>query len=91
MSEESTKLPGATNVRRASRGALQVAGGAIPLVGGFLSAVAGAWSERDQEKVNRFFEHWVRMIEDEIREKEKNCRRSYCTARLARRKNQQTT
>jgi hypothetical protein len=71
MSEESTKLPGATNAGRASRGALQVAGGAIPLVGGFLSAVAGAWSERDQEKVNRFFEHWMRMIEDEIREKEK--------------------
>jgi hypothetical protein len=36
---------------KAIRGALQVASGAVPLVGGFLSAIAGAWSEREQEKV----------------------------------------
>lgn len=53
-----------------ARGALQVASGAVPLVGGILSALAGAWSEREQAKVNRFFEQWVRMLEDEIREKE---------------------
>jgi hypothetical protein len=52
------------------RGALQVAAGAVPVVGGILSALAGAWSEREQAKVNRFFEQWVRMLEDEIREKE---------------------
>ena len=52
------------------RGALQVASGAIPLVGGILSALAGAWSEREQAKVNKFFDQWVRMLEDEIREKE---------------------
>lgn len=52
------------------RGALQVASGAVPLVGGILSALAGAWSEREQAKVNRFFEQWVRMLEDKIREKE---------------------
>ena len=52
------------------RGALQVASGAVPLFGGILSALAGAWSEHEQAKVNRFFEQWVRMLEDEIREKE---------------------
>ncbi len=42
-------------VAKISRGALQIAGGAIPFSGGVLSAVAGAWSEGEQEKVNRFF------------------------------------
>jgi hypothetical protein len=52
------------------RGALQVASGAVPFVGGIFSAIAGAWSEREQAKVNRFFEQWVRMLQDELREKE---------------------
>ncbi len=52
------------------RGALQVASGVVPVVGGILSAIAGAWSEKEQAKVNRFFEQWVRMLEEEIREKE---------------------
>ena len=56
--------------RKAGRGALQVVGGAVPFVGGLFSAVAGAWSEAEQEKVNRFFQHWVRMLEDELKEKE---------------------
>ena len=55
---------------KVARGALQVASGVIPVVGGILSALAGAWSEREQAKVNKFFEQWVRMLEDEIREKE---------------------
>lgn len=55
---------------KAARGALQVAGGAVPFVGGIFSAIAGAWSEHEQEKVNRFFEQWVRMLRDELREKE---------------------
>ncbi len=55
---------------KAIRGALQVAGGAVPVVGGLLSAIAGAWSEREQAKVNKFFVQWVRMLEEEIREKE---------------------
>jgi hypothetical protein len=58
------------SAKKVARGALQVVGGAVPLVGGLLSALAGAWSEREQAKVNRFFEQWVRMLEDEIREKE---------------------
>ena len=52
------------------RGALQIVGGAVPLVGGILSAMSGAWSEHEQAKVNQFFEQWVRMLEEEIHEKE---------------------
>jgi hypothetical protein len=63
-------LPEEGNTAKAMRGALQVAGGAVPYVGGVLSAIVGAWSEREQAKVNRFFEQWVKMLEDEIREKE---------------------
>ena len=62
-------LPMAGAGRKISRGALQLIGGAIPGVGGVLSAIAGAWSEQEQEQVNRFFEHWVRMLQDEIKEK----------------------
>jgi len=57
-------------VAKISRGALQIAGGAIPFAGGVLSAVAGAWSEGEQEKVNRFFKHWLQMLQDELKEKE---------------------
>lgn len=53
-----------------TRGALQVAAGAIPFAGGFLSAFAGAWSEGEQDRANRFFRHWVQMLEDELKEKE---------------------
>jgi len=54
-----------------TRGALQITGGAIPLAGGVLSALAGFWSEGEQDRVNRFVEHWVRMLRDEMQEKEK--------------------
>jgi len=64
------KLPESGKVAKISRGALQVVGGVVPFAGGVLSAIAGAWSEGEQEKVNRFFEHWVRMLQDEIKEKE---------------------
>lgn len=63
-------MPHENKTGRAVRGGLQVAGGAVPFVGGMLSAIAGAWSENEQAKVNRFFEQWVRMLEEEIREKE---------------------
>jgi len=67
---DETKLPESGKVAKISRGALQAIGGAVPFVGGVFSAIAGAWSEGEQEKVNRFFEHWVRMLQDEFKEKE---------------------
>ncbi len=57
-------------IAKISRSALQIAGGAIPFAGGMLSAAAGAWSEGEQEKVNRFFKHWLQMLQDELKEKE---------------------
>ena len=57
-------------VSKISRGAIQAIGGAIPFAGGLFSSIAGAWSEHEQEKANRFFEHWIRMLEDELKEKE---------------------
>ena len=64
------KLPEVIKSAKLTRGALQALGGAIPLAGGVLSAVAGAWSEGEQEKINRFFEQWVQMLKDELKEKE---------------------
>ncbi len=68
--ENDVQLPKSGKVAKISRGALQAIGGAVPLAGGVLSAIAGAWSEDEQAKVNRFFEHWVRMLKDELKEKE---------------------
>ncbi|MFV7771060.1 hypothetical protein [Shewanella marisflavi] len=67
---EENKLPESGKVSKVTRGALSVVGGAVPIAGGIFSAIAGAWSEHEQDKVNRFFEHWVRMLEDELKEKE---------------------
>ena len=69
-STEGMKLPEGKKAAKISRGALQAIGGAVPFAGGICSAIAGAWSENEQEKVNKFFEHWVRMIHDELKEKE---------------------
>jgi hypothetical protein len=55
---------------KVARGALQVIGGAIPFAGGLFSAMAGAWSENEQERVNRFFQNWIEMLRDELKEKE---------------------
>ncbi len=73
MSNDSTngELPDDGIGGKAARGALQVIGGAVPFAGGVFSAIAGAWSEREQSKVNRFFEQWIKMLEEEIKEKEK--------------------
>jgi len=67
--KDENELPENSNTSKVSRGALQVAG-AVPFVGGVFSAIAGAWSEKEQDKVNRFFEHWVQMLQDELKEKE---------------------
>jgi hypothetical protein len=52
------------------RAGLNIAGG-VPVVGGVFSAVSGAWSEHEQEKVNNFFRSWLQMLADEIKEKER--------------------
>lgn len=71
MSDENKKIniPEPSKSGKLARGALQV-GGAVPVVGGLFSAIAGAWSEKEQENINKFFEHWIKMLEDELNEKE---------------------
>lgn len=66
---DDVNLPAGGKGGKMGRGGLQVAG-SIPGVGGIFSAIAGAWSEREQERVNKFFEHWIRMLHDELKEKE---------------------
>jgi hypothetical protein len=58
------------NTQKIIRGALQVVGGVIPFAGGLFSAAAGAWSENEQEKANNFFKAWIKMLEDEVKEKQ---------------------
>lgn len=67
---EEPKPPEGNKSAKIARSALQAVGGAVPFVGGVLSAIAGVWSEGEQEKINRFFEHWVRMLHDELKEKQ---------------------
>lgn len=69
-SGEDLKPPKDSAVGKISRGALQVAAGAVPFVGGAFSALASAWSDAEQAKANRFFEHWIQMLKDELKEKE---------------------
>jgi len=57
-------------IGKVARGGLQIAGGLVPFAGGLLSAAAGAWSESEQEKVNNFFKQWLKMLADELKEKE---------------------
>jgi hypothetical protein len=67
--EAQEKKPESGKLAKISRAVMAVASGAIPLGGGVLSAIAGAWSEAEQERVNRVFEAWIRMLQDELREK----------------------
>lgn len=46
-------------------------GGSIPIVGGAVSAAAGFWSEADQERAMDALRAWVKMLEDELREKQR--------------------
>ena len=71
MPEDEKNLPTEGSTPKIVRGALQVIGAAVPFAGGLFSAAAGAWSENEQERVNKFFRQWIKMLEDEIREKER--------------------
>jgi hypothetical protein len=52
----------------AIRALLNIAGGAIPFVGGVLSAGSGAWSEREQETINNFFQHLFNLHKAQLAE-----------------------
>jgi hypothetical protein len=63
--EEPKGVPGGPLIR----GALNTFGSLIPVVGSVLSAAASTWSEHEQEKFNQFLKQWIKMLEDEVREK----------------------
>jgi len=71
VSEDNNEILEGSPVAKIVRGGMQVASGLVPFAGGLLSAAAGAWSENEQKKVNSFFQEWIKMLEDEIREKER--------------------
>lgn len=68
---ERAEIPEASPAKKAARAGMQIAGGAVPFVGGVLSAAAGAWSEHEQDQINKVFRQWLEMLEDELREKGK--------------------
>jgi len=67
--QERPEMPKEFPSGRVIRAGMQAVGGAIPFLGGLLGAAAGAWSEHEQDKVKKVFEQWLRMLEDEMREK----------------------
>ena len=64
------KMPNSGKFSKSSRAILNTASGTIPVVGGALAALSACWSENEQDKVNSFFDNWLQMIQDEIKEKE---------------------
>lgn len=68
-SEGAPKVPAGSTGGKIARAGMQAVGGAIPFVGGILSAAAGAWSEHEQDQVRKVFEQWMQMLEEELREK----------------------
>ena len=53
------------------RGALNAASSLIPFAGGFISAAAGVWGENEQQQAMDTLRAWVKMLEDELREKQR--------------------
>jgi hypothetical protein len=65
-----SEMPTTGPAGQAGRAALQALGGFIPFIGGLLSAGAGYWSEREQKEVNEFLQAWLKMLQDEFKEKQ---------------------
>src|SRR3546814_18330487 len=68
-------VPSGSNVSKYGRAGLNAASGAIPFLGGLLSAAAGVWGEAEQENINNILRQWLQMLEDELREKRSEERR----------------
>lgn len=54
-----------------ARAGIQAIGGAIPFAGGLLSAIAGVWGEKEQKRAYDFLKSWLKMLEDELHEKQR--------------------
>lgn len=53
------------------RSTVNAASGFIPFAGGLISAAMGHWSETEQERAMNALRSWIKMLEDELREKQK--------------------
>ena len=54
-----------------TRAGIVAIAGAIPFAGGLLSAIAGVWGEKEQKQANDFLKGWLKMLEDELHEKQR--------------------
>jgi len=61
---------GSETGKKVLRAGMEIASGFVPGLGGIFSAAASAWEGRDQDRANDFFKHWLRMLFDEMKEKE---------------------
>lgn len=68
--KDDKEIPSSGNKGMIGRGALQALSGAIPFAGGLFSAAAGYWSEKEEAKANEFLRSWIKMLEEELREKQ---------------------
>jgi len=57
--------------RKWLRGLGNLIGGAIPIAGSVVSAAAGVWGEAEQERAMDALRAWIKMLEDELREKQR--------------------
>lgn len=67
--DNTPELPRVGKGSATARFVLNAVGGAIPLVGGLLSAGANAWSEREQSRINDLLKHLADMLAAEMKEK----------------------
>lgn len=66
-----THAEASPNRNKWTRGVLNAVGGAIPFAGGLFAAAAGVWSESEQEAAMAALRAWMRMLEDEMLEKQR--------------------
>lgn len=69
MSNDKPDLPDDESSNKWKRAGMNAAAGLIPFAGGALAAAAAAWSEKEQETINKVFRQWLQMLEEELKEK----------------------
>ncbi len=42
--------------------------GSIPFVGGAIAGIGGYWSEKEQQEINKVFQAWLRLQEEELKQ-----------------------
>lgn len=55
--------------KKIAKASLDVLAGAIPYAGGLISAIKGAYQDKQQENANAFLYNWISMLQDEMKEK----------------------